>query len=272
MDWALVLASQGIEASIAHDAEGWGLLVAAANHAAAQESIRLYRLENRHWHWRQPLVWRGVILDWRILLWALLVAAVFILTQSRQDLFRAACMDNTAVRAGEWWRIFSALLLHADLAHLALNVTLGIVLLGLAMGRYGAGLGLFCAYLAGAGGNIAGLFIYLPSHLSVGASGMVLGGLGLLAAQTLKVDRQNPVARTRMWKGVIAGTLLFVLFGLSPEKNVDIVAHLGGFASGFLLGAILVHLPVRWQNPKIDLIAGILLIGFVTLTTWFAFR
>src|SRR5271163_492436 len=77
MDWALVLASQGIEAVIEHDAEGtgWGLVVATTDHEAALRSIRLYRLENRHWHWRQPLA--GLIFDWRVFLWGLLMTGFY---------------------------------------------------------------------------------------------------------------------------------------------------------------------------------------------------
>ena len=240
MDWALVLASQGIGATIQHEPEGagWGLLVAAKDHEAAVRSIRSYRLENRYWHWRQPLAWTGVFWDAKVLFWVLGTGLVFYFSQTRPDLMAAWRMDNAAVRAGEWWRLFTAMWLHADIAHLALNLTLGTVLLGLAMGRYGAFAGLFLSYLAGAGGNIAGLIFYPASHLGVGASGMVLGGLGMLAAQSLEVNWRNPMARARAWKGMIAGVLLFVMFGLSPEPNVDLIAHLGGFTTGFLLGAI----------------------------------
>lgn len=135
--------------------------------------------------------------------------------------------------------------LHADIAHLALNVTLGTVLIGLAMGRYGAFVGLFFSFLAGAGGNVAGLLFYPAAHLGAGASGMVLGGLGMLAAQSLNVNWRNPRARSQALKGVMAGVLLFMMFGLSSEPNVDVIAHLGGFGTGFLLGAINVKLKRR---------------------------
>lgn len=275
MDWALVLASQGIGATIVHDAEGvpgWGLMVAAADHEAAVRSIRLYRLENRHWHWRQPLVWRGVVFDWKVLCWALFVSAFYWLSLAHRDLSAAGRMDNAAVRAGEWWRLFTAMEFHADIGHLAMNVTLGVVLLGLAMGRYGSGTGLLFACLAGAGGNVAGLLCYPPSHLGVGASGMVLGALGLLAAQSVRAWRTHPVARSGQWKSLIAGVLLFVWFGLSPEPNVDVIAHAGGFLTGFCLGSLWWRLPARWQNPKTDAAAGILLAVITGLTCWLAFR
>ena len=73
------------------------------------------------------------------------------------DFLTGGIMDSTLAVSGQWWRIFSAMMLHADLGHLAENLAIGIVLFGLAMGRYGTGTGLFAAYLAGAGGNVASL-------------------------------------------------------------------------------------------------------------------
>ena len=47
-------------------------------------------------------------------------------------------MDSAAVSKGAWWRLFTAILLHNDLGHLMANMTIGFVVLGLAMARYGA--------------------------------------------------------------------------------------------------------------------------------------
>lgn len=57
MDWALVLASQGVNAIIddGADGPGWGLIVDTADYPAAIRAIRLYRQENRHWRWREPI-------------------------------------------------------------------------------------------------------------------------------------------------------------------------------------------------------------------------
>ena len=272
MDWALVLASQGINAVIDRSEElGWGLVVAAADYPAAREAIRLYRRENRHWRWRQPLPWRGAAFDGRIIFWGVLLVAFHFLTQiSRPDFSTAGRMDNAAVLAGEWWRIFTAMLLHANLAHLAANVSLGIVLLGLAMGRYGTGTGLLAAYLAGAGGNVAGLLLYPATHLGVGASGMVMGGLGMLAAQSVFWLRGHSPNRKHVIRGIFAGVLLFALFGLSPEA--DVIAHVGGFVTGLLLGGMLLSLPAGWLNPQTDRAAGLIFCALLILTSWLAFR
>jgi membrane associated rhomboid family serine protease len=179
-------------------------------------------------------------------------------------------MDNAAVRAGEWWRIFTAMLLHADVGHLMSNLSLGMVLLGLAMGRYGSGLGLLAAWLAGAAGNLAGLFVYPDSHLGLGASGMVMGALGLIAAQSVALLRHGPIGRKYVIRGILAGVMLFALFGLSP--GTDIVAHFGGFVAGLVLGGVLMSLPATWQNPKTDAAAAVIFAGLLVASTWMALK
>ena len=73
MDWSLVLMSQGIEPRIDRDdITGWVLTVAEADHEKAKAQIRQYRLENRHWHWRQPVFQPNLIFDWRCLVWVAL--------------------------------------------------------------------------------------------------------------------------------------------------------------------------------------------------------
>ena len=117
MDWGLVLISQGITATMDDGAEGtgWGLWVSAAEQPAALQAIRLYELENRHWRWRQRLPWRSFPFEWKVLAWGGLLVAVHILSHTlRPDFASAGCMDSAAVRAGQWWRVFTAMRLHAD--------------------------------------------------------------------------------------------------------------------------------------------------------------
>src|SRR5574340_1395553 len=176
MDWSLVLVSQGIETTIVRteDDGGWGLEVAAADYTNALRTLRQYRLENRGWPWQQVVFRSGFLFDWGSLAWCLLVSLFFWLS-TRTDLQSPGLMDGAAVAHGQWWRLFTAMWLHADPAHLATNATIGLVLLGLAMGRYGTGVGLLVAYLAGAGGNLIAWLASLQPHRSLGASGLVMG-------------------------------------------------------------------------------------------------
>jgi len=52
------------------------------------------------------------------------------------------------------------------------------------MARFGPGQALLAALLAGAVGNAAGLALRTEHYIGLGASGMVMGGLGLLTAQS----------------------------------------------------------------------------------------
>jgi membrane associated rhomboid family serine protease len=271
MDWSLVLVSQGIETTIdqAEDGAGWGLLVAGQDYGNALRVLRQYHLENRGWPWQQAVFRPGFLFDWGALAWALL-ACLFFWLNTRAGLQSAGVMDGAAVAHGQWWRLFTAIWLHADLAHLATNATLGLLLLGLAMGRYGTGAGLLSAYLAGAGGNLVAGLLSLQTHRSLGASGMVMGALGLLAAQSLSLRRQTPHALKFILGGLCGGVMLFVLLALTP--GTDVMAHLGGFAGGLLLGALLSLVPGLAQKPGANLCSGLVFTLLVIVPWWLALR
>ena len=271
MDWSLVLVSQGIETTIdqAEDGGGWGLLVAGPDLGTAIKIIRQYHLENRGWPWQQQVFRQGLMFDWAALAWALL-AGLFFWLGTTTDLKTGGLMDGTAVAHGQWWRLFTAMWLHADLAHLATNATLGLVLLGLTMGRYGTGVGLLAAYLAGAGGNLIAGLLTLQTHRSLGASGMVMGSLGLLAVQSLSLWRQTPHATKFILSGLCGGVMLFALLALTP--GTDVMAPLGGFTSGLLLGALFNLVPAIAQKPTANLLGGLVFALLVIVPWWLALR
>ena len=203
------------------------------------------------------------------LAWALL-ACLFFWLSAHTSLQSAGLMDGTAVAHGQWWRLFTAIWLHADLAHLATNTSLGLLLLGLTMGRYGTGIGLLAAYLAGASGNLFATLVTLQPHRSLGASGLVMSSLGLLAAQSFWLWRQAPQANKLLLSGLCGGVMLFVLVALNP--GTDVVAHLGGFLGGLLLGALASRLPLAERMPKTNLGCGLLFTLLVILPWWLALR
>jgi membrane associated rhomboid family serine protease len=271
MDWSLVLLSQGIECIIEHREDGWAVLVGAQELERALAALRQYEIENRGWRWRQELTWPSVVFHWGALLWCLVLAAVHWLTTTYgMSLKAAGMMQSDAVLNGAWWRLFTAILLHGDLAHLMANLTFGAVVLGLAMARYGAGCALLAAFLAGAGGNFARALLHseLPS---LGASGMVMGGLGLLAIQSLSLRQSNPISGKYIAGGILGGLMLFVLVGLDPHS--DVIAHLGGFVCGLLQGAGLTLVTQKTLlRPGVNIFAGTALIALIILTWTLACR
>jgi membrane associated rhomboid family serine protease len=180
-------------------------------------------------------------------------------------------MDGAALAHGEWWRLFTATWLHADLGHIAMNLLFGIPFLGLVMGRYGPGVGLLAAYFAGVGGNLITGLVYGEAHLGLGASGVVMGALGMFSVQSVALLKRGNKNTFRFFAGgILAGVLLFVLLGVDPEA--DVVAHLGGFIAGLLLGSLLALAPRLIHKPVVNLGAGILFAALVILPWWWALK
>src|SRR3989441_2735864 len=271
MDWSLVLLSQGIECMIEHMEDGWVLLVGPQDFGLAIAALHQYEIENAGWRWRQELPWPSVVFHWGALIWCLVLAAVHWLnTLGGVNLKAVGLMQGDAVLNGAWWRLFTAIMLHGDLAHLMANITFGLVVLGLAMARYGAGCALLAAYLAGAGGNLARALLHLQIP-SLGASGMVMGGLGLLAIQPLSLRHSHPTAGKNMAGGILGGFMLFVLFGLDPHS--DVIAHLGGFFFGLILGVALTFiLQKTLLRPTVNVLTGTGLAALIILTWTLACR
>lgn len=264
MDWSLVLASQEIETTIT-DEENWALLVAENDHQRALAAIELYEKENRGWNWRQRLPGTGLVFHWGCFAPCFLLIVFHALSETRiPSLKQLGMMNSEAVAAGEWWRLFTAICLHGDASHLIANVTTGFLLFGMAMARYGAGSALLSTFLAGAIGNLAGYILYLETHRGLGASGMVMGALGLLAVEGIAAWRTT---RATHWirRSIAAGILVLVLVGFS--EGVDIIAHVGGFVAGAGLGTILHLLPQPTRGKFANAICLFLLTG-LTMTTW----
>jgi len=284
MDWSLVLVSEGIEPTIEMAPDGsWWLLVEAPDGERARTALELYQLENRRWPWRRE-VRSGLYFDWGSLSWVLLLALFFGLSEGAPALRGVGLMDSAAVSRGEWWRLFTAIWLHADIGHLASNAALGVVLLGLAMGRYGTGAGLLAACLAGAGGNLGVWLLSSGPSGSLGASGLVMGCLGLLAAQSIapwyrlsarRARAPNLVARSphttkQLIVGLLGGVMLFVLLGLNPET--DVRAHLGGFVTGLILGGLCSAVPKLARRAGLNFACGFMFALLVLYPWWLGLR
>lgn len=257
MDWSLVLASQGISPVIRFDREGgwWVLIVPRSEFEAAVAAIRLYLKENRGWHWPRPAVETPLRFHWGVLVWAwgLMLSHWWSWAWSG-SLEAVGAMNHRVWETGQWWRFWTATTLHADIGHLAANLTTGIPVLGLAMGVYGAGWGWLGSTLAGVLGNVFGAWIRRDPYVGLGASGVVMGALGMLAIYRLVWERPFAGSRRRLLAGLAAGLFLFILLGANPES--DMLAHTGGFVGGVVAGWVVGRLPARWRGGRGNRLAG----------------
>jgi membrane associated rhomboid family serine protease len=118
------------------------------------------------------------------------------------------------------------------------------------MGRFGPGTALVLASACGAAGFGVAALVRDPSAASVGASGVIMGALGLLSAGSLRNWRHlpAPLRRRQVALDWIRGGMLFVLLGLSPDS--DLVAHTGGFLTGLLAGTLACLSPLETTHPR----------------------
>ena len=267
LDWSLVLISQGIESvPVRREGDGaWTLEIAGTDWERATESIAAYERENAT-VWRREVKWTGLLFDARAVLpFAALILFHLLVERSSVEFKALGILNRDATLHGEWWRLCTAMTLHADLAHLAANVTTGLVFLGLAMGCFGPGVALLLAFLGGALGNVATLAVHESPFHGLGASGFVMASLGLLTAHSLAFARHE---KPTVWigRGVIAGCLLVVLLGFSVRS--DVVAHIGGFVAGVVLGIGALQFRGLLARRGINAVALIILIALITTTWW----
>ncbi len=156
-------------------------------------------------------------------------------------LYRLGWLDTDLVIYGhQYWRLVTALFLHYGALHLIVNM-FALLVLGPALER-GIGLPAFaaCYILSGIGSSTVVVLltkwrILAPVEL-VGASGCVMGIVGAWAGFLLR-NRHAPLAMRRL-RNVVMIVLLQIAFDLITPR-VSMSAHLGGLASGFLLGLAL---------------------------------
>lgn len=143
----------------------------------------------------------------------------------------SAVMDE-----GQWWRLLTAPLLHADLFHLFVN---GVCLLFSAavlermVGHAWLG---WLFITSGLGGGLMSLVLNSHDTVSVGASGAIMGLLAALLALSQRIPRGQARTSVQMSALRILLPSLLPLATTPSGGKVDIGAHLGGAIVGGVLG------------------------------------
>ncbi|MEN8257795.1 MAG: rhomboid family intramembrane serine protease [Thermodesulfobacteriota bacterium] len=235
--WSLVLSAVAIPHFVGSRQDDFAIWVTKESVHAAQHQIFLYEEENTPQvdtgeryrdkaHFKPP---------------TLLIMVFFVLffckTGSWQDnslWFTQGAVNREAIIGDQqWWRLATALTLHADVVHLAGNVVLGGGIIHLLCKVLGTGLGWALILCAGISGNFLNIVFHRSQHLSVGFSTAVFGAVGLSCGLE--------IVRRRRWQGALlalgAGLGLLAMLGTGGER-VDLGAHFWGFVVGVVLGVL----------------------------------
>jgi membrane associated rhomboid family serine protease len=166
------------------------------------------------------------------------------------------------------WRFVTAIFLHASLLHIVFNMWVLMDIGPEVEELYGSARYLFIYVFTGVGGYI--LSSGIIGHTSVGASGALLGVIGVLLATTMGrrgLDAQILRRQLVRW-------LIYIAVWGFLVSGVDNYAHVGGFVSGFILGKILQERPPatpearKWAYALGWLTALIVVASFVMMALW----
>jgi rhomboid protease GluP len=143
--------------------------------------------------------------------------------------------ENTPYYWPGWgpWRLITGTFLHGGLLHIGMNMFVLLDISPIVEELYGSARFLFLYVACAIGGSACSTFF--GRGPSVGASGAILGLLGVLIAVTTRRSGANIQAlRSRLISWVIA----IFAFGLLVP-GIDNWGHFGGLATGFVLGRFL---------------------------------
>lgn len=139
---------------------------------------------------------------------------------------------------GEWWRLLTCTFVHIGIIHIAMNMWV-LAVVGPLVARMVGNVGFLLLYLiAGLGGSLASL-LWNPDIASAGASGAVFGVYGALLGLLQQQRGAVPPAALAGLRSSGLGFLGYnLIFGLA-QPNIDMAAHLGGLAVGYVCGLVL---------------------------------
>jgi rhomboid protease GluP len=132
----------------------------------------------------------------------------------------------------EPWRLVTAIFLHGGILHIAMNSWVMMDIGRNVEEIYGSARYFFIYVVAGVVGFALSSF---GSHFSVGASGSLMGLIGVMLA----VTRRRGGTHMQMIRTQLIRWLAYMLlFGLMVP-GIDNLAHIGGLGAGMLLGRVI---------------------------------
>jgi membrane associated rhomboid family serine protease len=162
------------------------------------------------------------------------VSLTALVSSDADVIYRTLWLDKDEVDAGQIWRLWTVTLLHGSIIHFGFNMYALYICGPIVEQIYGPIRTLVFYLVAAAGGSVA-TFALSEGNPVVGASGAIFGFFGLLfTASRLHLpmlDRRGRALISQVGMLIVVNILIgFALPG------IDNIAHIGGLATGVLLG------------------------------------
>lgn len=222
----------------AAESGGYRLLVPARGASLVRRHLEAYARERLRWP-PPPIVdpWTKRDVDVVTpLLWSALVLALHRYHAAWID---RAALDGAAIfTRGEWWRVATSLLFHADAAHVISNALGGLLVFTAVLLTFGRLRGWLLLIVASFTANfVVAAANFATTYRSVGASTAIFAGVGLLTGRAIRIvaRSKHPHRWRAMFVPFAAGFTVLALYGAGGVR-VDVGAHLAGYIAGTLFG------------------------------------
>ena len=246
--WSLVLRAANIPSVIEFEKRSWVIKVSPLHEHRALREIAAFMEENSDWPPYSPKknLSLPVLTKYQpptILMMGALVI-FYVVTGPWSDgnawFSEGAVSGRQILEHGQWYRLVTALTLHADVVHLVGNILIGGVLVHFLCRLLGNGLGWFLILASGTLGNLMNILLHGNSHNSVGFSTAVFGTIGILSGYQAISKRSAALKQILLPLAAGAGLLAFLGAG---GPRTDLGAHFFGLLAGAALGGLLVFMP-----------------------------
>lgn len=160
-------------------------------------------------------------------------------------LYTLGAKYGPAVAAGQTWRLFTCMFLHANFLHILFNMY-SLYFIGTQIEEiYGKSSYIIIYLFSGIGASYLS-YKYSYNTVSVGASGAIFGLLGALLIFIL-------FKRDRIRKGALSNLLVVIVLNLYigfTSSGIDNFAHIGGLVTGIIL-SLLANLISKFKRGRL---------------------
>ncbi|MFT5699533.1 MAG: rhomboid protease GluP [Desulforhopalus sp.] len=246
------------------------IYVTVTNLQLAADELKDYEKENRHWPPRPSYDNYAPLFRATAPIVAGLLIYIYSLSgdwSMHSIWFSTGSGDSDLILSlHQYYRLVTALTLHADAVHLLGNCLLGSFLLHFLLLSTGNGIGLFSVLTSATLANFINVVVHGPGHHFVGFSTAVFVVIGMLC--TIGFANKNKHSIFPLLMPVMAGLALLALLGSSGERT-DLGAHLFGLLCGLGTGNIVkLQKFSKWRDSFYLQITLVLLSTLILWGSW----
>lgn len=268
---SLTLSAAGISHRIQPvSTQHFEIYVSIADLQVAADELQHYEEENRNWP-PAPTYdsYAPVFRAMSVIVVALLIYVYGLSGEwsNESPWFIKGAGDSAAILSlHQYYRLITALTLHADAVHLLGNCVLGSFLLHFLLLTTGNGIGLFSVLVSAALANYINVIVHGAGHHFVGFSTAVFVVIGMLCTIRFAGRAQQTMLPYLM--PVMAGFALLALLGSSGERT-DLGAHLFGLLCGLITGNIVrLKTFTKWRKSMLIQVVLVLLALGIVFMSW----